>query len=124
MPQIKSKHVFDTIDCEMLWRVIRKFGCPRKLFAVVKAFHINMSSSVAIGGDETEYFKLKVDVKQRHAQPPPCSVKDFHHNLASALVSDLMEACLLSVGFREKQKPLRISLLTYFILSGPQVVHR
>ena len=80
---------FDTIDIKILWRELRKIGYPRKLFAVVKAFHINMSASVATDGDVTEYFKVKVGVKQGYPMVPmillACIFKTFSNPKSKSL---------------------------------------
>ena len=64
MAFIDLTKAFDTIDRDMLWDVMRKFGCPRKFVAIVKAFHTNMKASVVIGGNETETFPMQVGLKQ------------------------------------------------------------
>ena len=51
---------FDTVDRDLFWIVMRRFGCPRKFVAIVRAFHTNMEASVVVGGDETEHFAVQV----------------------------------------------------------------
>ena len=64
MAFIDLAKAFDTVNRDFLWRVMRKFGCPRKFTAIVQAFHSDMKASVAIGGEETESFGVGTGVKQ------------------------------------------------------------
>lgn len=64
MAFIDLTKAFDTVNREMLWRVMEKFGCPRKFIAIVRAFHDGMRASVLIGGEETESFDVTMGVKQ------------------------------------------------------------
>jgi len=61
---IDLRKAFDSVNRSLLWTVMRKFGCPRKFVAVVRAFHENMTASVSVGGEETNRFKVEVGVKQ------------------------------------------------------------
>ena len=70
MAFIDLTKAFDTIDRDLLWRVMRRFGCPRKFVAIVRAFHTNMQASVVVGGDETESFAVQVGVKQGCVMAP------------------------------------------------------
>ena len=31
--------IFDTVDRELLWKILGKFGCPTKFVGVTKSFH-------------------------------------------------------------------------------------
>lgn len=55
---------FDTVNREMLWRVMEKFGCPNSFIAITRAFHDGMKASVVIGGEETPTFDVELGVKQ------------------------------------------------------------
>ena len=70
MAFIDLTKAFDTVDRDLLWRVMRRFGCPRKFVAIVRAFHTNMEASVVVGGDETEHFAVQVGVKQGCVMAP------------------------------------------------------
>ena len=64
MAFIDLTKAFDTVNRNMLWCVLRKFGCTRKFVAVTRAFHDDMTASVVIGGEETGTFSVGVGVKQ------------------------------------------------------------
>lgn len=89
---------FDTVNREMMWRVMHKFGCPNKFIAVVRAFHDGMNASVSIGGEETEAFGVERGVKQG------CVIAPVLFNIYLAAASTL---------FRERSPPGRGVGLTY-----------
>lgn len=47
---------FDTVDRELLWNVLAKFGCPAKLVNIFRQLHDGMTACVTIGGQELEPF--------------------------------------------------------------------
>ena len=55
---------FDTVNREMLWTVLSKFGCPPKFMTIMKAFHDGMQARVSAGGILSDPFQVTVGVKQ------------------------------------------------------------
>ena len=55
---------FDTVNRDLLWRVLARFGCPRKCLAMIRAFHEGMSAKVSVGGTLSDAFEVTVGVKQ------------------------------------------------------------
>ncbi|ROT81352.1 hypothetical protein C7M84_025487 [Penaeus vannamei] len=55
---------FDTVDRDALWRVLAKYGCPPKLLAIIKAFHIGMKATFSISGNNSDAFEVLHGVKQ------------------------------------------------------------
>ena len=55
---------FDTVNREMLWTVLTKFGCPPKFMQIMKAFHDGMTARVSAGGTLSDPFEVTVGVKQ------------------------------------------------------------
>ena len=41
---------FDTVNRDLLWEVLTKFGCPAHFLAVLQAFHEGMVARVVMGG--------------------------------------------------------------------------
>ena len=70
MAFIELTKSFDTIDCNLLWSVMRKFGCPRKFVAIVKIFQTSMKASSVADGDETDPFPVNVGLKQGCVMAP------------------------------------------------------
>ena len=61
---IDIKKAYDTVNREMLWNIMHKFGCPDKFISIVRAFHDGMKASVSVGGNETAPFNVELGVKQ------------------------------------------------------------
>ena len=81
-----------------MWRVMKKFGCPRKFTTITRAFHDNMRASVVIGGEETSTFNVELGVKQG------CVIAPVLFNIYLAAATTL---------FREKIPPGHGIGLTY-----------
>ena len=61
---IDLKKAFDTVNREMLFAVLKKFGCPPTFLALVRALHSNNSAAVRIGSETSEPFETSMGVKQ------------------------------------------------------------
>ena len=70
MAFIDLSKAFDTVNRDMLWQVLQKFGCPPKFVNVIKAFHSGMMATVLVAGEESEPFAVEVGVKQGCAMAP------------------------------------------------------
>ena len=55
---------FDTVSREGLWKIMEKFGCPRKFTAIVRQFHDGMMARVLDDGEESGAFPVTNGVKQ------------------------------------------------------------
>ena len=55
---------FDTVNRDLLWKVLEKFGCPPKFIGVIKDFHQGMNASVSAAGETSEPFGVIAGVKQ------------------------------------------------------------
>ena len=55
---------FDTVNRELLWNVLSKFGVPNKFLNILKSLHVNMTARVSNGGSKSEPFNVEVGVKQ------------------------------------------------------------
>lgn len=55
---------FDTVNREMLWKILAKFGCPSKFTNILRQFHDGMMARVAIGEHESEPFSVSTGVRQ------------------------------------------------------------
>lgn len=64
MAFIDLTKAFDTINREMLWDVLAKFGCPPKFVNILKLFHEGMMARVSIGDHESEAFNVCTGVRQ------------------------------------------------------------
>ena len=55
---------FDTVNRDLLWKVLARFGCPPKFLTMIRIFHDGMSARVSVGGTLSEAFEVTVGVKQ------------------------------------------------------------
>ena len=54
---------FDTVNRDLLWNILRKFGCPPTFIAILQ-FHTGMCAQVVMAGSQSSSFPVKVGVKQ------------------------------------------------------------
>ena len=55
---------FDTVNRDLLWNILRKFGCPPSFFAILQKFHTCMCAQVVMAGSQSSSFPVEVGVKQ------------------------------------------------------------
>jgi hypothetical protein len=55
---------FDTVNRQMLWKLLDKFGCPPKFLTILRQFHEGMNAQVLVGGEASPSFPVSVGVKQ------------------------------------------------------------
>jgi len=55
---------FDTVSREGLWKVMAKYGCPKKFISMVQHFHDGMQARVQENGETSEPFPVTNGVKQ------------------------------------------------------------
>ena len=85
---------FDTVSREGLWKIMEKFGCPRKFIAIVRQFHDGMMARVLDDGEESDAFPVTNGVKQGCV-------------LAPTLFSMMFSAMLMD-AFRDSDPGIRI----------------
>ena len=61
---IDLQKAFDTVNRELLWTVLEKFGTPPKFLTILKKLHENMSATVLASGERSPPFNIEVGVKQ------------------------------------------------------------
>jgi len=55
---------FDTVNCDLLWKVLAKFGCTSHFLTMLREFHDGMKARVVISGEESDPFEVLAGVKQ------------------------------------------------------------
>ena len=55
---------FDTVNRDLLWNILRKFGCPPTFIAILQQFHSGMCAQVVMAGSQSSSFPAEVEVKQ------------------------------------------------------------
>lgn len=61
---IDLSKAFDTVNRELLWSVLIRFGCPAKFVNILRQFHDGMMARVTIGGQESAPFPVCTGVRQ------------------------------------------------------------
>ena len=55
---------FDSVNRDLLWKILSRYGCPQKFINILRLLHDDMSVTVLANGSSTESFKVKSGVKQ------------------------------------------------------------
>jgi hypothetical protein len=61
---VDYEKAFDSLDREMLWKLLRHYGVPQKFVKLIRNSYEGMSCRVVHGGQLTESFRVKTGVKQ------------------------------------------------------------
>jgi len=106
---------FDTVNRDLLWKVLSKFGCPPHFLQMLRAFHNSMSARVTVGGHESDPFDVLVGVKQGCVLAPVLLTYSLLPLLWSSAIDSLqmlefpstsgwMAICSISDGCRRRPK--------------------
>ena len=55
---------FDTVNRDLLWNILHKFGCPPTFIAMLQQIHTGMCAQVVMAGSQFSTFPVEVGVKQ------------------------------------------------------------
>ena len=55
---------FDAVNRDLLWNILRKFGCPPTFIAILQQFHAGICAHVVMAGSQSSSFPVEVGVKQ------------------------------------------------------------
>ena len=61
---VDYEKAFDSVDREIVWKLLRHYGVPNKLVSLDKAFYEGVSCRVIHGIHFTDSFQVKTGVKQ------------------------------------------------------------
>ena len=90
---------FDTVNRDLLWNILCKFGCHPTFIAILQQFHTSMCAQVVISDSQSSSFPVEVGVKQG------CVLASIIFNLllvAMTLVShrDLQSSDCIGIEYR------------------------
>ena len=54
---------FDTVNRDLLWNILRNFGCPPTFIAILHQFHTSMCAQVIMAGSYSSRIPVEVKVK-------------------------------------------------------------
>ena len=86
---------FDTVSRDGLWKIMAKYGCPRKFISIVRQFHDGMQARVQDNGESSQPFPVTNGVKQGCVLAPTLFSLMF-----SAMLTDAFSDGDLGVGIR------------------------
>ncbi|KAE9540045.1 hypothetical protein AGLY_005297 [Aphis glycines] len=64
------KQAYDSIDREILWKILKNFGLPNKLINMIKLCNTNISSRVKVNNEISSPFTINSGLKQGDAMSP------------------------------------------------------
>ena len=67
---IDNEKAFDSVDRETLWKLLRHYGFPEKIIALIRCTYQDMSCKIAHAGQLSESFEVKTGVRQGHLLSP------------------------------------------------------
>ena len=86
---------FDTVSREGLWRIMAKYGCPRKFIAIVRQLHDGMLARVQDNGETSDPFHVSNGVKQGCVLAPTLFSLMF-----SAMLTDAFSDADVGIGIK------------------------
>ena len=99
MAFVDPTKAFDTVNRDLLWSILRKFGCPPTFIAILQQFHTGMCAQVVMAGSQSSSFPVEVRVKQGCVLAP---IIFNLHLVAITLVShrDLQSSDCVGIEYR------------------------
>ena len=64
MAFVDQTKAFDTVNRDLLWNILCKFGCLPTFIATLQQFHTGMCAQVVMAGSPSSSFPVEVGVKQ------------------------------------------------------------
>ena len=113
---IDLSKAFDSVNRELLWKYLCKFGVPPKFLSILQQLHDGMQARVLTGELQSEFFKVNVGVSWLRCSltssylPSPASFTlSWDTKTVSMWNTTLMEASSTSVGSRptQRQRPAK-----------------
>ena len=88
----------DTVNRDLHWNILRKFGCPPTFIAMLQQFHTGICAQVVMAGSQSSSFPAEVGVKQGCVLAPII----FNLLVAITLVSyrDLQSSDFVGIEYR------------------------
>lgn len=61
---VDFRKAFDSVDRQMLWKVLRVFGCPDRFINIIRQFHEGTMGRVVVGKQESSSIQMNHGTKQ------------------------------------------------------------
>ena len=92
---------FDAVNRDLLWNILRIFGCPPTFIAILQQFHTGMCAQVVMAGSQSSSFPVEVGVKQGCVLAP--------------IIFNLLLVAITLVSYRDLQSSNFIEYLYIYI---------
>ena len=56
---VDLRKAYDSLPCDALWQVLKKFGVPPVLLSVIHSFHVDMKATVRVKGHSSDSFTVR-----------------------------------------------------------------
>jgi hypothetical protein len=67
---IDFEKAFDSIDHQVLWKILKHYGIPQKIISIIQQLYDGFSCQVIHDGNLTEPFTVPTGVRQGYILPP------------------------------------------------------
>jgi len=64
MAFVNLSKAFDTVQRDLLWDILLRFGCSNQFVNILRQFHDGMNARLTIGGQESASFPVCTGVRQ------------------------------------------------------------
>ena len=64
MAFVDQTKAFDTVNQDLLWNILRKFGCPPTFITILQQFHTGMCAQVVMARSQSSSFPVEMGVFQ------------------------------------------------------------
>lgn len=99
---IELTKAFDTVARELLWDVLARSGCARKLINMIKLMHDQMTSTALVNDGASTPFEVKTGVKQSCLKAP--TLFSIFISVVLLLAYPILPEQLIEIAFRFEGK--------------------
>lgn len=99
MAFVDLSKAFDSVDRDLLWKVLRKCGCPARFVGLIRCLHDGMSVRIRIGEDLSEPFVVSRGVKQGCVLAPVL-FNIYVQCITRLLAKVLDKSCQITLNYR------------------------
>lgn len=96
---IDLSKAFDSVDRELLWKILRKSGCTEHFTKLIQCLHDGMTVRIRIGSDLSEPFEVSRGVKQGCVLAPVL-FNTYVQCITRLLALTLDKSCQIQLNYR------------------------
>ena len=107
---IDLSKAFDSVDRELLWKILEKSGCPPIMLRIIKQLHDDIQIRVKVAGDLSEPFSVSRDVKQG-CTLAPVLFNTYVQCITRLLSATMTRSAQININFRTERNLFSLSKL-------------